>query len=160
MSWLRPLATLDHTLARPLALLQGPALLAIRLWVGWQFFKAGLLKLDSWESTLYLFEEEYRVPWLSPQLAAIAGTSGELVFPLLLWAGLASRLAALGLSAVNVMAVVSYAHVLLSEGFEAALAQHVLWGALLVAVVLWGGGPFSLDAVAERSGRERERLGT
>jgi putative oxidoreductase len=160
MSLLQRLNLLNDTLARLLSSLQGPALLAIRLWVGWQFFKAGMLKIESWESTLYLFEEEYRVPLLSPHVAAIAGTAGELLFPLLLWAGVATRLAALGLSAVNVMAVVSYAHVLLSEGFEAAFAQHVLWGALLLAVVIWGGGRFALDALAARSGGERQRLGT
>lgn len=160
MAWLQPLHRFNELLARPLSWLQSPALLAIRLWVGWQFLKSGLLKIDSWESTLYLFEEEYRVPLLSPHLAAIAGTAGELFFPLLLGLGLATRAAALGLSAVNVLAVVSYAHVLLSEGFEAAFAQHVLWGALLLVVVVWGGGRASLDALAARSGGEGQRLGT
>jgi putative oxidoreductase len=120
-------------------------LFATRLYVGWQFLKSGWLKVSSWETTLGLFRDEYRVPLLSPEWAAIAGTAGELVFPVLLYAGIASRLAALGLSAVNALAVVSYAHVLLSEGFEAALGQHVLWGFMLAALAVSGPGALTVD---------------
>ncbi len=79
-------------------------------------------------------------------MAAVAGTAGELVFPALLIMGLLTRFAALGLLAVNVLAVVSYAHVLLGEGFEAALGQHYLWGTLLLVVLVFGPGRWSLDA--------------
>jgi len=47
------------------------------------------------------------------------------------------------------MAVVSYAHVLLSEGFEAALGQHYLWGTLLLVLIVFGPGRWSLDAWRE-----------
>jgi uncharacterized membrane protein YphA (DoxX/SURF4 family) len=87
-----------------------------------------------------------------PAVAAVAGTTGELVFPLLLFVGLASRLSALGLFAVNVMAVVSYTHVLLTEGFEAALAQHYLWGFALLVLVVFGPGKLSLDYLGARHG--------
>lgn len=50
--------------------LQPMFLLGLRLWVSWQFLKSGWLKLSDWDSTLFLFQEEYRVPLLSPQLAA------------------------------------------------------------------------------------------
>ena len=69
-------------------------------------------------------------------LAAVLGTAGERVFPVLLIVGLLSRFAALGLSAVNVVAVVGYAHVLMSDGFEAALGQHCLWGPMLLTVLV------------------------
>jgi putative oxidoreductase len=92
------------------------------------------------------------VPLLSPGLAAIAGTFGELFFPALLVLGLFTRAGALGLFAVNLMAVVSYWQVLGSEGFEAALAQHVLWGFMILVIVVFGGGGISLDAW---SGRRR-----
>jgi putative oxidoreductase len=120
-------------------------LLGVRLWVGWEFFKSGLVKIGSWQTTLFLFREEYHTPLLPPAIAAVAGTAGELVFPLLLFAGVAGRLSALGLFAVNAMAVVSYAHVLLSEGFEAALAQHYLWGFALALLVVFGPGKLSVD---------------
>src|SRR5688572_21943425 len=88
--------------------LESVFLLAVRLWVGWEFLKSGLIKISSWPTTLFLFREEYHTPFLSPAVAAVAGTAGELVFPVLLFAGVAGRLSALGLFAVNVMAVVSY----------------------------------------------------
>jgi putative oxidoreductase len=134
-----------HLLARALNLLQPLLALGVRIWVGLQFWKSGLLKLQSWDSTLYLFREEYHVPVLPPELAAVVGTCGELFFPVLLFLGLFGRLGALGMSAVNLMAVVSYAHVLLSPGYEGALAQHVLWGFMLIVLIVYGPGRFSLD---------------
>jgi putative oxidoreductase len=125
--------------------LQSLFLATLRLYVSWQFLKSGWLKLKDWESTRFLFEEEYKVPLLSPGLAAVLGTAGEIVFPFLLIIGLLSRYAALGLSAVNVVAVVGYAHVLMSEGFEAALGQHYLWGLMLLTVLLFGPGRLSID---------------
>jgi putative oxidoreductase len=68
------------------------------------------------------------------------GTGGELVLPVLLALGLCGRLGALGLSVVNLVAVVS-----LSEIAPAALQQHILWGALLAGVAIYGPGPWSLD---------------
>jgi putative oxidoreductase len=119
-----------------------------RLWVSWQFLESGWLKLTTGDVTLELFRSEYHVPLLPPAAAAVAGTFGELAFPLLLIAGFLGRAAARGLSAVNLLAVVSYGHVLGSEGFEAALAQHVLWGYMLAVIVMFGGGAISLDRLS------------
>jgi putative oxidoreductase len=137
----RPLGVLDRFLDG----LQPLFALGARWWVSWQFLKSGMLKFEDWETTLFLFQEEYHTPLLSPFLAAVMGTFGELFFPLLLIVGLFGRLAAVGLLAVNVMAVVSYAHVLLTPGFEAALGQHYLWGTLLAMLAVYGPGRFSLD---------------
>ena len=120
-------------------------LLATRLWVSWEFLKSGWLKITSWQSTVFLFQNEYHVPVLPPYVAAIAGTAGELVFPALLIVGFAGRLSAAGLFAVNAMAVISYAHVLLSEGFEAAVGQHYLWGFALLVLAVFGPGRVSVD---------------
>jgi putative oxidoreductase len=137
-------------LGRGLDHLRSPLLLLTRLWVSWQFLKSGWLKLTQWDSTVELFNSEYHVPVLSPTLAAIAGTFGELFFSALLVIALFSRIGALGLFAVNLMAVVSYWHVLGQEGFEAALAQHVLWGFMLLVLTAFGPGAISLDHVLER----------
>lgn len=125
-----------------------PLLLAIRVHVAWQFLKSGWLKVTDWDTTLVLFQEEYRVPLIAPAVAAVLGTAGEIVFPLLLIAGLLARYAALGLFAVNALAVVSYAHVLLSTGFEAALGQHYLWGLMLLVLTVFGPGRLSADDMA------------
>ncbi|MBM5811915.1 MAG: DoxX family protein [Gammaproteobacteria bacterium] len=139
--WLAPAAVA----ARLLDPLQPLLLLGLRLWVGWQFLKSGWLKLADWDTTLLLFQQEYRVPLLSPAAAAVAGTAGELLFPVLLTLGLWGRLAAIGLSAVNALAVFAYAHVLLQDGFEAALGQHCLWGLMLLVVAVFGPGRWSID---------------
>jgi len=142
-----PVVRANDVAAQIASWLESPLLLAIRWFVAWQFLKSGWLKISNWESTLYLFQDEYHVPLLPPALAAVAGTAGELVFPTLLVVGLLGRYAAVGLSAVNVLAVISYAHVLLGEGFEAALGQHYLWGALLLVVAVFGPGRWSVDAL-------------
>lgn len=116
------------------------AQLAARLYVAQVFFASGLTKVRDWETTLALFEDEYQVPLLSPALAAMLGTAGELVLPVLLALGLAGRFAAAGLFVVNAVAVVS-----LAEIAPAALQQHVFWGSLLLALVLWGPGRWALD---------------
>lgn len=134
-------------LARGLDLFRPLLLLATRWWVSWVFLKSGWLKLTTWDSTLELFRYEYRVPLLSPGVAAVAATAGELVFPGLLVLGLFTRGGALGLFAVNAMAVISYWHVLGAEGSEAGLGQHVLWGYMLAILMLFGGGKWSADAL-------------
>jgi putative oxidoreductase len=131
--------------ARLLDRLQPIFALALRWYVAWQFLKSGWLKVTSWDTTVWLFENEYRTPLLPPLGAAVLGVFGELFFPVLLILGIASRLGALGLSAVNAMAVVSYAHVLLSAGNEAAFGQHVLWGVMLLTIAVYGPGKLSVD---------------
>jgi putative oxidoreductase len=136
--------TLRRGHARLIALcesLQPLAQLAARLFVAKVFFLSGLTKLRDWETTLALFTDEYHVPLLSPEVAAFAGTAGEIVLPVLLVLGLGGRFAALGLSVVNVAAVLS-----VPEMPEAAFALHVFWGSLLAGLVLWGPGWWSVDA--------------
>ncbi len=120
--------------------LQPLAQLLARLYVARVFFTAGLTKIQSWETTIALFENEYQVPLLSPGVAAVAGTAGELVLPVLLALGLGGRFAALGLTVVNLVAVLS-----LAELAEAAAQQHLFWGSLLAALVLWGPERWSVD---------------
>lgn len=57
----------------------------------------------------------------------------------------------IGLLAVNLMAVISYRQVLLAEGYEAALGQHVPWGSLLLFLIIYGPGKLSLDYLLNRS---------
>ena len=65
--------------------------------------------------------------------------------------GIVGRLSAIGLFAVNAMTVISYSRVLLAEGSEAAFGQHILWGTLLVFLIIYGPGKFSLDYLLDRS---------
>jgi putative oxidoreductase len=117
--------------------------LAIRLYVANVFFRSGLLKIGNWDGTLYLFENEYRVPLLAPVAAAWLGTFTELFFPVFLAFGLATRFAALSLFVFNIVAVISFWHVLNEN--QAALNSHWYWGVLLAVTLLHGPGRFSLD---------------
>ena len=135
-----PLAVARRAI-QALELLQPLAQLAARIYVAQAFFLSGLTKLRDWDITLALFSDEYHVPLLSPAAAAALGTAAELALPVLLVLGLAGRFAAAGLSVVNVVAVIS-----LAEIAPAALNQHQLWGSLLIGLLLWGPGRWSLDA--------------
>jgi putative oxidoreductase len=129
--------------------LQPLLLLAARLYVGMVFFRAGWLKIADWSNTLALFRDTYKVPLLPPELAAYAGTFGELFFPALIVFGLAGRLGAAGLFAVNVMAVASYLELF---GFEcpAGINSHYYWGSLLLALTVFGPGRISIDELVLR----------
>lgn len=118
--------------------------LAIRFFVGAQFLRSGLSKVSDWGATLALFQDEYKVPLLSPEVAALLGAAGELIFPILLFVGLVTRPAALGLFFVNIVAVISYPKLFAFE-CQAAINDHFYWGALLLVLVAFGPGRFSLD---------------
>jgi putative oxidoreductase len=157
MNKLLDLVNLHSAIGGGLDRLRHLLLLGTRLWVSWQFLKSGWLKATNWDTTLELFRSEYQVPLLSPSLAAVAGTFGELFFPVLLILGLFTRLGALGLFAVNAMAMISYWHVLGQEGFEAALGQHYLWGFMLLVIATCGSGFFALDRLLEKRSAARCR---
>jgi putative oxidoreductase len=150
MNALLKLIDLQAAVGQALARLQPLLLLVTRIYVGWQFTKSGWLKFTSWETTLGLFRDEYHVPLLPPAAAAVAGTFGELCFPVLLYLGLFGRVGAIGTFFVNAMAVISYRQVLLAEGFEAALGDHILWGFMLLVLIISGPGSIAIDTWLER----------
>lgn len=139
-SGLRAITSLYDTAVRALATLTPLLDFVVRYWVAEAFFKSGLTKIASWDTTIALFENEYAVPLLSPELAAYLGTATELVIPVLLVLGLFTRPAALVLFVFNIIAVISYPD--LSEG---GIKDHVYWGLLLLVTLFHGPGKLSLD---------------
>lgn len=125
--------------------LQPLAALLARLYIAQVFFLAGLTKIRDWGTTVALFTDEYKVPFLSPAVAAAMGTGGELVLPVLLALGLGGRFSALGLFVVNAVAVIA-----LSEIAPAAMQQHLFWGSLLATLSIYGLGPWSVDRLFKR----------
>lgn len=119
--------------ANPLNPIAPLADLLLRLYIAKIFFMSGLTKIADWETTVMLFIDEYHVPLLTPQLAAIGGTVGELVLPVLLVIGLFTRLSALGLFALNLVAVAAYYHVL--KDIPTALQDHLEWGLILLLLL-------------------------
>lgn len=120
-------------------------LIFTRLWVAWVFFNAGLVKIATWDSTLYLFEFEYQVPLLPWQLAAYIATATELILPGLLALGIITRPVSAILFVFNIMAVVSYP-TLWAGGFY----DHQLWGLMLLVNTIWGAGTLSIDSYLKR----------
>ncbi len=145
----RRLPALWVWMEKPLNALQPLASLLARFYVGNVFFSSGLTKLLDWDTTLLLFREDYQVPLLPPTLAACMGTAGEIGLPILLVLGLCGRFSAMGLSVVNLVAVLS-----LSEVAPAALQQHITWGVLLAALALFGSGQWSADTFFYRFSRQ------
>lgn len=117
-------------------------LLGFRLYVAQVFFMSGLTKIQSWSSTLSLFEYEYNVPIIPPEIAAYMATAGELVLPVMLVLGFFSRPAALGLFILNVVAAISYPDI-----SAAGMNDHIIWGTMLAVVFAFGPGTLSIDKI-------------
>lgn len=122
----------------PLSIIQ----LTMRIGVGAVFFKAGLLKYNSPEFTVLLFRDEYKVPLLAPEVAARLATINELTIPVLLFLGLATRLATLPL--LGMIAVIQ------TFVYPNAWTDHLSWGSILVFLLTRGPGPLSLDHLIAR----------
>ena len=118
--------------------------LAIRVWVANVFWKSGMTKIASWDSTVALFTYEYHVPLLSPEIAAFLGTGVELTMPVLLVLGLGARFSAAVLFVLNVVAVISY-----PDLNEIGLKDHYYWGLLLTPAPL---APVSLSSAKSLDG--------
>lgn len=101
------------------------------------FFRSGLVKLDDWNATLMLFQNEYKVPVLPPEWAAPLAASMELGLSSLVLIGLFSRLSALGL--LGMVAVIQI------FVYPTAWPDHIQWLAFMVFIVFRGPGAISLD---------------
>jgi len=122
----------------PLSIIQ----LAMRIGVGSVFFNAGLLKYNSWEFTVQLFRDEYKVPVLDPVTAAQMAMIQELTIPVLLFVGLATRIAIVPL--LGMIAVIQ------TFVYPNAWTEHLVWGSILVFLLTRGPGTFSVDHLIAR----------
>jgi putative oxidoreductase len=117
----------------PMSVLQ----LLFRISIAAVFWNSGLTKIASWQSTVVLFRDEYRVPVLPPEVAAALAASVELTCPVLLVLGLATRLATLPMLG---MTFVIEAFVYPEDWIE-----HLIWASLLLFILTRGAGAISLD---------------
>ncbi|HEX9187966.1 MAG TPA: DoxX family protein [Vicinamibacteria bacterium] len=136
------IASIGSALARfPLSAHQ----LLFRLAVAGVFFRAGLQKARGWETTVALFSDEYKLPGLPPEIAAVMATCFELGCSSLLIVGLASRLATLPLLGM-IMTIQLFV-------YPQAWPEHLVWGSILAFLLTRGPGALSLDHVI---GMERQ----
>lgn len=131
---------LDTLYGRVLSVVTPVVEMALKLWVATAFFRSGLTKIQSFDTTIMLFKYEYSVPLLSPTVAAYMGTATELGLPVLLVIGLGGRYSALTLFIYNIIAATSYPDI-----SPMGISQHMLWGMALLMLSLYGPGKLSLD---------------
>ena len=136
----RSVISLSATAIRLVDYLQPAVNMLFRLWVAKVFFMSGLTKIQSWDTTLMLFEYEYAVPLINFKLAAFLATGAELLLPVLLVVGLAGRFSAAGLFILNIVAAISYPDI-----SPAGINDHYFWGAMLLVIMAYGSGKLSLD---------------
>ena len=122
----------------PYSLLAIPA----RLAVAQVFWSSAQTKLANWDATLQLFEDEYKVPLLPPDIAAHLGAGIELTTPVLLVLGLLTRPAALVLLGMTTVIEVFV--------YPQAWPTHLQWAAMLVFLIFRGPGKLSLDYLIKR----------
>ena len=144
--WIKTTDKLEHIPAPDLNLFA-------RLYIAQIFFLSGRTKVISsdgeglWQAilafvtpsdtTIMLFEEEYSVPLLSPEIAAQLALFAETLLPILLILGFATRLSALGLLFMTaVIQLFVYPNL---------WHEHMIWAAVLILLILKGAGRFSLD---------------
>ena len=109
----------------------------MRVGVGMVFFKAGLLKYDSFEFAVKLFQDEYKLPFLPPAIAARMAMINELTTSTLLFLGLATRLVTLPLfGMISVIQIFVYPD---------EWPDHILWFGILGYLIARGAGKLSLD---------------
>jgi putative oxidoreductase len=116
--------------------------LVLRLGVALAFWRSGNVKIASWDTTLQLFANEYRVPLLPPELAAYLASAVELTTPVLLLLGLATRLGALAMLGMTLVIQLFV--------YPETYPDHLLWAGPLLYLILRGPGALSLDHLIRR----------
>jgi putative oxidoreductase len=113
--------------------------LLFRLAVAGIFLRAGLAKVTSWGPTVALFRDEYKVPVLPPEAAAVMASTFELGCSVLLIVGLATQLATLPLLAM-ILTIQLFV-------YPQAWPEHLVWASILLFLLTRGAGALSLDRV-------------
>jgi putative oxidoreductase len=95
------------------------------------------------DTAVILFTDEFMLhlpggpyPFPAPAMCAFLSGSGEIIFPILLVLGFATRFAALGL-----LLMTAIVEVTVPDGWPV----HVTWAAMALAIMAWGPGRISID---------------
>lgn len=131
-------AVLDRLDRLPIAIAEIP----LRLGVALVFWRSGRTKTANWDLTVALFQDEYRVPVLPPELAAILATAVEHGAPIMLLLGLGTRFAAASLLGMTLVIQIFV--------YPQSYPDHLLWLGPLLYLLLRGPGVLSLDHLIRR----------
>ncbi|MCB2099456.1 MAG: DoxX family protein [Rhodobacterales bacterium] len=119
--------------------------LVARIGVVGIFWRSGQTKVDGFTVTdgaLYLFQEEYNLPLIPPEVAAHMAALAEHLLPALLVIGLASRFSAAGLLAMTITIQIFV--------YPGSWPDHFTWAAALLFLIARGPGALSLDHLIGR----------
>ncbi len=122
------------------AIPDAPVALMLRVFPALVFWQSGQTKVEGFaikDSTWFLFENEYALPLIPSEVAAVMATVAEHLLPVLLILGLFTRLSALGLLGMTAVIQVFV--------YPDAWMTHGLWAAPLLAVLARGPGRWSVD---------------
>lgn len=124
------------------------AAIPLRLFPAAVFFTSGRTKVEGLlhikDSTWFLFQNDYALPLIPPDMAAVMATAAEHVFPVLLVLGLFTRAAALALLGMTLVIQIFV--------YPGAWQVHGVWAACFLALLLRGPGRLSLDRVLGQDG--------
>lgn len=126
--------------------------LVLRVGIADVFWRSGQTKVDGWHVTqtaVQLFRDEYKVPLLSPELAATLAAVQEHLFSVLLLIGFASRLSALGLLLMTAVIEIFV--------YPENWPDHLLWSGSLLYVIARGPGAISVDHLIRRRVERKQR---
>ncbi|MGV8920772.1 MAG: DoxX family protein [Pseudomonas sp.] len=98
-------------------------------------FDVGIPRLA--DSTISLFQTEYKLPLISPEIGAHVAAFSEHFFALMLLLGLATRFSALGLLGMTLVIEIFV--------YPDAYPTHATWAAVMLYLMARGPGVFSLD---------------
>jgi putative oxidoreductase len=138
---------LIRTLAQP-----SLAQLVLRVALAVPFWRSGVLKWDGFlhlnDTAVALFTDEFMIhlpggpyPFPAPMVMAFLSGCGEIIFPVLLVLGFATRFAALGLFLMTVIVELT-----VPDGWPI----HITWAAMALAIMAWGPGRVSVDYLIRR----------
>jgi putative oxidoreductase len=137
--WRRPFSSLANCAARVLP--ASVLLLVARLGIAAIFFLSGRTKVEGLltitDSARELFQTEYRLPLLPPEVAVHLAAYTEHLLPILLVLGLFTRAAALGLFGMTLVIEIFV--------YPDAWPTHLSWAAILLPIIAYGAGKWSLD---------------
>lgn len=115
----------------------------LRLAIATVFWNSAQTHLANWDTTLYLFENDYALPFLPPHLAAYMAVAIEVTTPILLVLGLLTRAASAALLGMTLVIEIFV--------YPMAWPTHIQWAAMLLVLLCRGPGTFSVDWLVRRS---------
>ena len=119
--------------------------LCARIFPAAVFWQSGQTKVAGFHlkpSAVALFQNEYQLPVIDPTAAAYLSAVGELVLPVLLVLGLATRFAVLGLLFMTAVIEIFV--------YPLAWPTHGVWATCFLLLIARGPGEVSLDALIAR----------